>query len=63
MLLESEIPAMIGGWNAKPVARKPNTCAVESHPADVIDHAMADIDEVRDLMLYVAAARLHEEVR
>jgi len=58
-----EIPAKIGAWKAKPVARETNPCAVASHPVESIDHAMASIDEVRDSMLYVAVARLHDGVR
>jgi ElaB/YqjD/DUF883 family membrane-anchored ribosome-binding protein len=55
-----EIPAIIGAWRGKPVARGPNPGAVASHPVEAIDHAMASIDEVRDSMLYVAVARLHD---
>jgi hypothetical protein len=55
LLVESVI-----GWKAKPNVPEPHAGldAAEAHASATIDHAAAGIDEVKDAMLYAAAAQL-----
>ena len=58
--LAADVLETIFGWEAKPDVREPHAGpdAAEGHAAATIDHAVAGIDEVKDAMLYAAAARL-----